>query len=642
MAKTRDTADLIPFRGACMNDILVQVAIYLGAGLIAVPIAQRLGLGSVLGYLIAGIAIAPVLNWIGSDASSVQRFAEFGVVMMLFLVGLELQPSLLWRMRHRLFGLGGLQVLSTIAIATLLGLLLGLDWRVAIVVGMIISLSSTAIVLQTLAEKGWMRTDGGQASFSVLLFQDIAVIAMLALMPLLISPGTEMTHADGHGSSQLITQLPAWGQALATLGAVALVVVGGRYLTRPAFRILARTGLRELFSAGALVLVILITLLMGYVGLSAALGTFLAGVLLAESEYRHELVSDLEPFKGILLGVFFITVGAGIEFSLLIANPLFILGLTIAVVALKIVIFVVLAMMFGLRRRDRWMFALGLAQVGEFGFVLLGVASGSHMLPGALGQTLSLVVALSMLATPLLIVLFERVIAPRISGAQPSDRAPDEIDESAPVIIVGMGRFGQIVQRLLVMTGHKPVVLDYAADHIEGMRKFGLQVYYGDAMRPDLLESAGIASARLLVIAIADMERSVELVRHVKNRHPGVKIIARARSREHVYQLRAAGADMPIRELFGSSLEAATQSLTTMGYARSVAEAHVSAFAKHDEESLQQLFDVWDAELSMFDNDAYIEKAKSRNLLLADLMAEDAADEELAEEIAADPDQNNT
>jgi CPA2 family monovalent cation:H+ antiporter-2 len=618
-----------------MESLLLQAAIYLGAGVIAVPIAQRLGLGSVLGYLLAGIAIAPLLDWIGSDRESIQHFAEFGVVLMLFLVGLELQPRLLWDMRTRLLGLGGLQVLLTTFAVSAGGLAFGLDWRVALAVGMIFSLSSTAIVLQSLGEKGWLKTDGGQSAFSVLLFQDVAVIPMLAILPLLAvtGGGAEAGHAaelaaDGHGpSTSLVSQLPGWGQALTTLGAVALVVLAGRYLTRPAFRIIARTGQRELFSAGALLIIILIALLMGFVGLSPALGTFLAGVVLAESEYRHELVSDLEPFKGLLLGVFFITVGAGIQFSVLAAAPAMILGLTAALIATKALILWGLARAFGLRLRDRWMFTFCLAQTGEFAFLLLGYAAGVHVLPPEIVQTAGIVVALSMLATPILMIVFERVVAPLVTQSVNEEPAEaDDIDETGAVIIAGMGRFGQIVQRLLLMTGHRLVVLDHSAEHIAGLRKFGIQVYYGDALRPDLLEAAGVAEAKLFIVTIGNRERAVELVSFVKRRYPHVRVIARAASREHVYQLTAAGADSAVRELFGSSLEVATQALTELGYSRQTAERKAKSFADHDTESLHHLMAVWDSEMNVFDNDAYIEQARSRAVDLADLMSQDAGE----------------
>ncbi|WP_417491545.1 cation:proton antiporter [Maricaulis sp.] len=620
-----------------METFLLQAAIYLGAGVIAVLIAHRLGLGSVLGYLLAGVAIAPLLEMVGSHTQDVQHFAEFGVVIMLFLVGLELQPRLLWDMRVRLIGLGGLQVLVT-ALALGGGLAVGMDWRVAVALGLILSLSSTAIVLQTLGEKGWLRSEGGQSAFSVLLFQDVAVIPMLALMPLLaLSTGTgevpvagslAMEGVDAHGGEEsLIMHLPAWGQALMTLGAVVLVILVGRYLTRPMFRAIGRTGLHEIFFAASLLLVISISLLMGWVGLSAALGTFLAGVVLADSEYRHELVSVLEPFKGLLLGVFFITVGAGMQFSLLAQSPGLILGLVLALILVKGVILWGLAVAFRIHGHARWLFTFSLAQSGEFGFVLLTYAVGVRVLPDHIANITGLVVALSMMATPLIMIVFERWVSPHVTRSRGAPREADDIEEEAPVIIAGMGRFGQIVQRLLVMDGQRPVVLDNSPAHIESLRKFGIRVYYGDALRPGLLEAAGISKARLLIVATDNQERAIELVRHVKQRYPQIRVIARAASREHVYRLRAAGADSAVRELFGSSLEVGRQALEYLGRSSAQAERKIRAFAAHDEESLQQLFEVWDADTDLFDNEAYMERARSRVVSLAELMADDAEEQ---------------
>ena len=369
-----------------MDSFLFQAFIYLCAAVIAVPVANRLGLGSVLGYLIAGVVIGPVVGLVGSETQDLQHFAEFGVVMMLFLVGLELEPRLLWEMRNRLIGLGGLQVAVTTALIAAIALAFGLTWTIALAIGMVFSLSSTAIVLQTLSEKGLMKTEAGQASFSVLLFQDIAVIPMLALAPLLALPelmaGGAHSGDAHHGSASLVEGLPGWAVTLVTLGAVAFVVVGGHTLSRPLFRFIAAARLREIFTAAALLLVIAIALLMTMVGLSPALGTFLAGVVLANSEFRHELESNIEPFKGLLLGLFFITVGAGIDFGVLFADPAVILGAAIGVMALKALVLLGLALMFGVRGGDKWLFTLGLAQAGEFGFVLLSFCVQNAVIPG--------------------------------------------------------------------------------------------------------------------------------------------------------------------------------------------------------------------------------------------------------------------
>ena len=390
-----------------MDGFLLLAFLFLVAGVIAVPIASRLGLGSVLGYLIAGIAISPILDWLHVDVVSIQHFAEFGVVMMLFLVGLELEPRMLWSMRNKLLGLGGLQVGMTAALVMAIAMILGQPWTIALAIGLVFSLSSTAIVLQTLNEKGLMKSDGGQSSFSVLLFQDIAVIPMLAFVPLLALPELQDLAAaahgvaeEGHASLSLVDRLSGWQRALLTVGAIAFVVVGGSFLARPVFRFVASARLRELFTATALLLVIAIALLMVVVGLSPALGTFLAGVVLANSEYRHEMESDIDPFKGLLLGVFFITVGAAIEFDLLFNNLGEIVGLTIGLIVLKVAVLYGLSRIFNIGGADRWLFSLGLAQAGEFGFVLLSFTVASSVIPPGLAEHLMLVVALSMLLTP--------------------------------------------------------------------------------------------------------------------------------------------------------------------------------------------------------------------------------------------------
>ena len=375
-----------------MDGFLLLAFLFLIAGVIAVPIASRLGLGSVLGYLLAGIAISPILKMLHVDVISIQHFAEFGVVMMLFLVGLELEPRMLWNMRNKLLGLGGLQITVTAGLVMGIAMLMGFSWSIALAIGLIFSLSSTAIVLQTLNEKGLMKSGGGQSSFSVLLMQDIAVIPMLAFVPLLALPELQELAAsahggadDGHASLSLVDRVEGWQRALLTVGAIAFVFIAGHYLTRPIFRFIAVARLRELFTATALLLVIAIALLMVVVGLSPALGAFLAGVVLANSEYRHELESDIDPFKGLLLGVFFITVGAAIEFNLLFNNLGQIVGLTLGLIALKMLVLYVLSHIFKIGGADRWLFSLGLAQAGEFGFVLISFTVASSVIPGGAG-----------------------------------------------------------------------------------------------------------------------------------------------------------------------------------------------------------------------------------------------------------------
>ena len=441
--------------------------------------------------------------------------------MMLFLVGLELEPKLLWSMRTRLLGLGGGQVALTTLAVMGIALALGQVWSVALAIGLIMALSSTAIVLQTLGEKGLMKSDGGQSSFSVLLFQDIAVIPMLALIPLLALP--ELTEAlshsahggeDGHGASMsLVEGLPGWAAALVTLGAIAAVIGAGNYLTGPIFRFIAAANLRELFVATALMMVIGIALLMSLVGLSPALGTFLAGVALANSEYRHELESDIDPFKGLLLGLFFITVGAGINFSLLSEQFALIASLTIGLILLKIAVLYILAVTFKITGSDRWLFSLGLAQAGEFGFVLLSFTVANGVIPGALADRLLLIVALSMLLTPALFILYDRLLAPRY--AVTDERDMDEVDEKSSVIIAGHGRVGGLVSRILRGTGLSPTVIDFSSKQLEMLKVFGMHAYYGDATRPDMLHAAGIDDAKLFVIAIDDREQITHLTKYL-------------------------------------------------------------------------------------------------------------------------------
>jgi len=585
--------------------------IFLAAGVIAVPIASKLGLGSVLGYLIAGIAISPLLALLHVDVVSIQHFAEFGVVMMLFLVGLELEPKLLWSMRAKLLGLGGGQVgLTTVAVMAV-AMFFGQTWTVALAIGLVFALSSTAIVLQTLGEKGLMKSDGGQSSFSVLLFQDIAVIPMLALLPLLAMPELieAMSHGAqdeaGHGPSlSLVDGLPGWGVGLVTLAAIAFVYVIGSYLTGPIFRFIADARLRELFVATALMIVIGIALLMSLIGLSPALGTFLAGVVLANSEYRHELESDIDPFKGLLLGLFFMTVGAGVNFVLLFDNFAVILGLTLGLMALKVAVLYALGVIFKINGGDRWLFALGLAQAGEFGFVLLSFTVTNGVIPTALADQLLLVVALSMLLTPALFIFYDRVIAPRYVVAE--EREMDAISEHSDIIIAGHGRVGGIVARLLRAAGMSPTVIDYSSKQLEMLKKFNVQAYYGDATRPDLLHAAGIHQAKLLVIAIDDKDNTTELTKYVHKHYPNVHIVARAMDRPHVYDLWFSGCRDIIRETYDSSLRMARSSVEALGYTREQADDLVAAFSDMDRKSMVAGAEHYDPNVPLEDNEAFV------------------------------------
>ncbi|MDJ0739971.1 MAG: monovalent cation:proton antiporter-2 (CPA2) family protein [Gammaproteobacteria bacterium] len=617
-----------------MGGLLFQAFIYLCAAVIAVPIAKRLGLGSVLGYLLAGIVIGPVFGLVGSETREIQHFAEFGVVMMLFLVGLEVQPRMLWQMRNRLLGLGGLQVVATVGAIMAIALLLGMTWQVALTIGLIFSLSSTAIVLQSLNEKGLSKTEGGRASFSVLLFQDIAVIPMLALIPLLAVPelvgggaesigghGVDGTGDAPHADLSLVAGLPGWAHALVVLGAVAAVLLGGHYLSRPMFRFIAASRLREIFTATALLLVIGIGLLMTLVDLSPALGTFLAGVVLANSEFRHELESDIEPFKGLLLGLFFITVGAGIDFDILFGDFAIVIGLTLGVIVVKGLVLYALARLFRLDIADRWLFTLALAQAGEFGFVLLSFSLQNQALPPELAATLSLVVALSMLLTPGLFILYDLFVLRRSEGS--SERQAEQFADTGTVIIAGIGRFGQIVNRLLVASGVKTVVLDHEAEMIDMLGKFGVKSYYGDASRPDLLHAAGIDGATAIVIAIDDRERSVEMVEHVRRNHPDVTILARAFDVNHLYLLNKAGVDVAVREMFDASLELGKEALKAIGMHPFKVERMSQVFRRHDQAGIDSLYELWDENIEVSSNKAYLSRAREHRATLKNLMETD-------------------
>ncbi|MGX6648920.1 monovalent cation:proton antiporter-2 (CPA2) family protein [Maricaulaceae bacterium MS644] len=599
-----------------MTDFLMLAFIFLIAGVIAVPIATRFGLGSVLGYLIAGVAIAPVLGQLGVDIVSIQHFAEFGVVMMLFLVGLELEPERLWALRTRLLGLGGLQVSLTILAVTGILMGFGLSWPLALASGFILSLSSTAIVLQTLNERGLMRSDGGQSSFSVLLFQDIAVIPMLAFIPLLAIPELTGIGADAashagvgdHGAGlSLVAHLNGWQAALVTIAAVAAVVLSGRWLTRPLFRFIARAQLRELFTAAALMIVVGIALLMALVGLSPALGAFVAGVVLANSEYRHELESDIMPFRGLLLGVFFMTVGAGIDFMLLADEAMVLIGGVVGLIALKAVILLGLGRLFGVNGSDRWLLALGLAQAGEFGFVLLSFTVASNVMPDALADRLSLIVAMSMMLTPLLFILHDRLIAPRFSGA---GREADTIEEPGEILIAGHGRMGGIINRMLKAAGHQTTVVDYSSRQIDILARFGLHAYFGDATRPDLLTAAGVERAKLLIIAIDGKEQITKLAAYAVKTYPHLHVMARAVDRDHVYELYEAGCRDIIREVYDSSIRMGRAAFEALGVEHETALEMAKAFDRTDRRAMLHTAQVYTTGVPAHENEAYVARVK--------------------------------
>ena len=569
------------------QSLLIQALVYLAAGVFSVPIAKRLGMGSVLGYLVAGVIIGPfVLSLVGQQAD-VMRFAEFGVVILLFLIGPEVRPALLWRLRGTIFGLGGAQVGVTAAAVAGVAMLLGLSWQSALAVGFVMAMSSTAIVLQTLEEKGLRQGPVGQTAFGVLLLQDLAVIPLFALLPLLAPAGIMTPIARG---TSLLAGEPAWLQALAGLAAVALVAGGGRYLIRPAFRFIAAARLREIFTASALLLVIAVAVLMELVGLSPALGAFLAGVVLAESEFRRELETDIEPFRGLLLGLFFITVGASLDFRVVLGQPLALAGTVIGVMTLKGVVMFLLGRLGGLERRDAAATAVSLSQVGEFAFVLIGLIAASGIIGSGPAAFLTAAVALSMALTPLAMAGFERICA--MTDNRRAKRAPDVLpfDEGAPdVIIAGFGRFGQMPGRLLQANGFKTVVLDSSIEQIDLLRRFGRKVYYGDATRLDLLRQAGIEQAKVLIVAIDDRDQASQLVETARAAFPHIKILARAWDRRHAYDLLRNGADEVERETFESALSMGVRALRALGFRAHRAQRAASLFRVHDLNAFNKL-----------------------------------------------------
>ncbi|HSB97683.1 MAG TPA: monovalent cation:proton antiporter-2 (CPA2) family protein [Spongiibacteraceae bacterium] len=546
---------------------LIEGAIYLTAAVIAVPLFKRLGLGSILGYLIAGIIIGPSALQLISDPERVIHFAEFGVVMLLFLIGLELEPKQAWRLRKPIFGLGGLQVVATLAVAFGAAVAMGFSWQVALVAAMGIAMSSTAIGLATLQEKRLMGTPGGEASFAVLLFQDLSVIPLFMVLALLAPAGASQFN---------------WRDAVAALTVIGAIIVASRTLLRPLMRIVAQTGMREIFVAFALLLVVGVALAVQWVGLSMALGTFLAGVLLADSEYRYELQLDIEPAKGLLLGLFFIAVGMSVDVQLVLAQPLAIVGLALLVVAIKVLLLFGLARLFSIKSPDARLFAVGLSQIGEFAFVFFGLALTQGTLDRPTYNALNAIVAVSMLLTPLLFALCQR-----LGSGAPKNRDDDEIHEKNPVIVAGFGRFGQIIVRVLNARGFKTTLVDHDPNQVDLLRSFGWQVYYGDAGRLDLLEQAGIAEAKLFVIAIDDPEAAVKLARIVGERWPRLPIVARARSRTDAYEFRDLGLHA-VRETFHSSLEAATQALRALGEPAHSAWRMARQFEQHDLDILER------------------------------------------------------
>ncbi|MBS0289216.1 MAG: cation:proton antiporter [Proteobacteria bacterium] len=573
------------------DGFLFKTFVFLAAACLVVPLANRFRLGSVIGYLVAGILIGPFGFGLIGNTQAIMHFAEFGIVMMLFLIGLELDPTMLWKMRKAILGLGSLQILFTTFLFAIIGLALGYSWQVCVTCAMALSLSSTALGLQILQEKVLLNTPGGNAAFAVLLFQDIAVIPILIVMPLLTlkaAPPFTTTNAFW------IDSLNNWEQALVTMIAITFVVFVGRYFSRYVFHFVAKTNIREVFTATSLALVVGITLLMQLVGISPALGAFIAGLVLANSEYKHTLETDIEPFKGLLLGLFFISIGMGMNFNFLIEHPYLLIGGLVIFIAGKMTILFALGKGFGLVLRQNALFTVTMSQGGEFAFVLFQYATGLKILNKSQASFLTMMVALSMAITPFLMILYEKFIFKKHVS---SNIAYDTIRETdSTVIMAGYGRFGQIIGRFMSAQGLKLTILEKDPDQIEQIRRFGIKAYFGDASRLDLLRNAGIEKAKMLIIAIDDADKAIEIVNIVKQLFPHVQILARARNRRHAYNLYKAGVDYFKRETFDSALSMGQAAMRRMGKPAQELRYKAKKFKQHDEKTLKTSFAFFEKE----------------------------------------------
>lgn len=598
-----------------MDSFLGQAIIYLSAAIVCVPLAKRLGMGSVLGYLAAGIIIGPFcLGCIGAEGQDVMHIAEFGVVMMLFLIGLELEPTHFWGMRKYVLGMGSLQVILTTLAAVCALTLAGFSWQAALATGLALSMSSTAMVLQSLKEKGIGQTEAGSSCLAVLLFQDIAVIPVLAFLPFLaLQKGAP---AGGEPGSALAA-LPGWVQASSVLFAILLVIFGGRYVIVPFLRTITRTRLRELCIAASLLIIVAIAYLMKLAGLSPALGTFLAGVVLANSEFRHELESDIEPFKGLLLGLFFIAVGASVNFRLILNNPAGIISMVMLLLVIKTGVLLLLGRLFKLSFDQNCIFSLALSQVGEFAFVLFAFIKQLQILSGTWADTMIALTALSMTCTPLLLLLNERFVLPRFGTLENVEKEADVIDAVHPVIIAGFSFFGSIIGRFLRASGIEATILDNDSDRVELLRKMGFKVFYGDATRLDVLRSAGAARARILVVAIDDPSISYTLAETATKNFPHLTVIARARNNPDAYELLDLGLRNIYRDCLDTALRAAVDVLVLLGLRRFSATRAAQNFIKYDEAALRKLAP------QRHDEKAYISGSKEQILIQEQLLAYD-------------------
>lgn len=570
------------------TNFFLQAIIYLSAAVVFVPIAKKLGMSSILGYLFAGIVIGPsVTGFIGQKGEDIMHFAEFGVVMMLFLIGLELDPNKFWKMRRFILGMGSLQVIGT-TILVFLGchLLLQWEWETALAVGLALSLSSTAIVLQTLKEKGLNNTSMGRSSFAVLLFQDIAVIPILALIPLLV---TDQVIESSNLHESFIADFPGWLKAIMVFSAVGIVYFSGKFIIVPLLHIVAKTRLQELFTACALLLVVGVSYLMQLVGLSPALGAFMAGVVLANSEFKHELEGDIAPFKGLLLGLFFIGVGASIDFDLLIEQPIFILLFVLLLTTIKFFVLFGIGIIYKKSSDQNLLFSFGLSQSGEFGFVIMSFCLQLSIVNQDTASQIMAIIALSMLLTPFLLLFNEKYIDPYF-GVKKIDKTPvQDIDEKSEVIIAGFGHFGSTIGRLLRANGVSATILDNDSDRVDLLRKMGFKAYYGDATRPELLAAAGLNNAKLFIAAIDNPVKNLTMIEIIRKNYPDLKILSRARNRLDAFELIDHGVNQYYRETLYTAVHMGVDALIELGQRKYTATRQGQRFIKYDSETTRKL-----------------------------------------------------
>ncbi len=598
------------------TNFFLEAIIYLFAAVVFVPIAKKVGLSSILGYLFAGMVIGPsVFGLIGQKGEDIMHFAEFGVVMMLFLIGLELDPHKFWRMRKFIAGMGSIQVVGTTVLLFFgFQLLLGWNWQISLTIALALALSSTAIVLQTLKEKGQNNTSMGRASFAVLLYQDIAVIPILAIIPLMVS---EVSGTNVELAPSLISDFPGWAQTLVVIGAIVAIYFSGRFVIVPLLRMVARTRLQELFTASALLVVFAVSYLMQLVGLSPALGAFMAGVVLANSEFRHELEGDIAPFKGLLLGLFFIGVGASIDFALIFEKPILILAFVLALTVLKFLVLFGIGKIYGKNLDQNLQFALGLSQAGEFGFVIMGFAMGLGIVPIELSNQILAVIALSMLLTPFLTALNEKYILPNVGTKETEEKEDVQIDEKNEVIIAGFGHFGSTIGRMLRTNKVEVTVLDHDAERVETLRKMGFKVYYGDATRLSLLKAAGADEAKLFIAAIDNPGVNLQLVEMLRKHFPHLRVLARARNRNDAYELIDLGVENLYRETLYTAVHLGVDALVEMGFRKYTATRQGQQFIKYDQET------TWRLAKKRHDKMAYMVTVQEEVELQEDLLRRD-------------------